>query len=53
MNFKNVVWHKSTGKIFESLVQYSKTGCTIECGDDVRRYMFPYVLIDSADYEEQ
>ncbi|KAE9407876.1 hypothetical protein BT96DRAFT_1033699 [Gymnopus androsaceus JB14] len=53
VNFKNVVWHKSTSKILESLVQYSKTGYTMDCGDEVQRTMFPYILIDSADYEEQ
>ncbi|KAE9407194.1 hypothetical protein BT96DRAFT_963207 [Gymnopus androsaceus JB14] len=53
VNFKNVVWHESTSKILESLVQYSKTGYTMQCGDDVQRTIFPYILIDSADYEEQ
>ncbi|KAE9393198.1 hypothetical protein BT96DRAFT_967228 [Gymnopus androsaceus JB14] len=53
VNFKNVVWHESTSKILESLVQYSKTGYTMQCGDDVQWTMFPYILIDSADYEEQ
>ena len=53
VNFKNIVWHESAVKILESLVEYSQTGYTMDCGDSICRYMFPSVLIESADYEEQ
>ncbi|KAF9023317.1 hypothetical protein BDP27DRAFT_1457290 [Rhodocollybia butyracea] len=33
-NFKHAVWHEATGKIFESISGYSKTGYTITCGDN-------------------
>ncbi|KAF9060741.1 hypothetical protein BDP27DRAFT_1452568 [Rhodocollybia butyracea] len=52
-NFKNAVWHEATGKIFESISGYSKTGYTITCGDNVKRNMFPCILIKSSDFEEQ
>ncbi|KAF8832795.1 hypothetical protein HHX47_DHR1001873 [Lentinula edodes] len=53
VNFKNVVWHESAVKIFESMAEYCRTGYTMVCGDGVRRWMYPIVLIKSADYEEQ
>lgn len=53
VNYKNIVWHKSAAKIFETVVEYSKTGYTMLCGDEVKRWMFPCVLIESSDYEEQ
>ncbi|KAJ3925045.1 MAG: hypothetical protein NXY57DRAFT_907548 [Lentinula lateritia] len=53
VNFKNVVWHESAAKIFESMAEYCQTGYTMVCGDGVRRWMYPIVLIKSADYEEQ
>ncbi|KAJ4463570.1 hypothetical protein C8J55DRAFT_443710, partial [Lentinula edodes] len=53
VNFKNVVWHESAAKIFESMAEYCRTGYTMVCGDGVRRWMYPIVLIKSADYEEQ
>jgi hypothetical protein len=48
VNFKRMVWHKS---IFQ--VTHSKTSCWLECGDGVRQWLFPTVIILSADYEEQ
>ncbi|KAH8991781.1 hypothetical protein EDB86DRAFT_3065116 [Lactarius hatsudake] len=36
-----------------SIVMHSKTGCWLECGDGVERWLFPIVLILSADYKEQ
>ncbi|KAJ3911499.1 hypothetical protein F5877DRAFT_73133, partial [Lentinula edodes] len=53
VNFKNVVWHESAAKIFESMAEYCRTGYTMVCGDGVRRWMYPIVFIKSADYEEQ
>ncbi|KAH9161604.1 hypothetical protein EDB89DRAFT_2080510 [Lactarius sanguifluus] len=53
VNFKRTVWHESFFMIIQSIITHSKTGCWIECGDGVRRWLFPIVLILSADYEEQ
>ncbi|KAG2750980.1 hypothetical protein P692DRAFT_201710246, partial [Suillus brevipes Sb2] len=51
VNFKCVVWHKSFLKLLELIVQYSKTGYTHQCFDKVMRWLFPILLILSADYE--
>ncbi|KAH9061804.1 hypothetical protein EDB83DRAFT_2506592 [Lactarius deliciosus] len=53
VNFKRTVWHESFFVIIQSIVTHSKTGCWLECGDGVKRWLFPMVLILSADYEEQ
>ncbi|KAH8991412.1 hypothetical protein EDB86DRAFT_3183167 [Lactarius hatsudake] len=53
VNFKRTVWHESFFMIVQSITTHSKTGCWIECGDGVRRWLFPIILILSADYEEQ
>ncbi|KAG2741149.1 hypothetical protein P692DRAFT_20688451, partial [Suillus brevipes Sb2] len=53
VNFKRVVWHESFLKLLELVVQYSKTGYTHQCFDKVMRWLFPILLILSADYEEQ
>ncbi|KAH9029162.1 hypothetical protein EDB85DRAFT_2147471 [Lactarius pseudohatsudake] len=53
VNFKRAVWHESFFMIIQSIVTHSKTGCWLECGDGVKRWLFPIVLILSADYEEQ
>ncbi|KAF5346809.1 hypothetical protein D9757_013487 [Collybiopsis confluens] len=52
-DFKTIVWHESVRKIFESMVQHSKTGYTMVCGDHNRRSLYPCVLIGSSDFEEQ
>ncbi|KAF9059913.1 hypothetical protein BDP27DRAFT_1495856, partial [Rhodocollybia butyracea] len=52
-NFKNTVWHESTGKILESIVEYSKVGYKMKCGDHIHRHLFPCIIIESSDYEEQ
>jgi Plavaka transposase len=50
---KRRVWHQSFLVIIRSIAALSKTGCWLECGDGVKRWLFPTVLILSADYEEQ
>ena len=52
-NFKNVVWHESFFRLLESIQQHLKTGFWFECADGVQRWLFPLILILSADYEEQ
>ena len=53
VNLKRVVWHEGFKCVLESIIQYSKTGCWTDCGDQVSRWLFPLILILSADYEEQ
>lgn len=52
-DFKNIVWHESVRKIFESIVQYSKTGYSMDFNNKTRRSLHPLVLIGSSDFEEQ
>ncbi|EIW74668.1 hypothetical protein CONPUDRAFT_67069, partial [Coniophora puteana RWD-64-598 SS2] len=52
-NFKNIVWHKSFEKLFESLEGYAKTGFWFKFQDGSRVWLFPIILILSADFEEQ
>ncbi|KAH7917227.1 hypothetical protein BV22DRAFT_974760, partial [Leucogyrophana mollusca] len=52
-NFKRVVWHEAFHKLLESIIPLSKTGFPHTCYDDVVRWLFPLILILSADYEEQ
>ncbi|KAG1857471.1 hypothetical protein F4604DRAFT_1589912 [Suillus subluteus] len=53
VNFKNAVWHEPFLKLLESVIQISRTGYWFECGDAIRRLLWPLILILSADYEEQ
>ncbi|KAG2753584.1 hypothetical protein P692DRAFT_201705525 [Suillus brevipes Sb2] len=53
INFKRVVWHESFLKILLNLEQYSRTGYSYTCYDTIMRWLFPVILILSADYEEQ
>ncbi|EDR06114.1 uncharacterized protein LACBIDRAFT_329259 [Laccaria bicolor S238N-H82] len=52
VNFKRVVWHKAFYEILKSVEQYAETGYHLTTAD-IERWMFPIVLIASADYEEQ
>ncbi|KAG2140624.1 hypothetical protein DEU56DRAFT_734807, partial [Suillus clintonianus] len=52
-NFKRVIWHESFVKFLELVAQYSKTGYSFKCFDQILRWLFPILLILSADYEEQ
>ncbi|KAF8256486.1 hypothetical protein EI94DRAFT_1645643, partial [Lactarius quietus] len=53
VNFKRTVWHESFLQVIQSIAGHSKMGCWLECGDSVRRWIFPIVTMLSADYEEQ
>ena len=53
VEFKRVVWHECFKKLLESIQDFSKNGCWVKCGDDVKRWLYPAVIILSADYEEQ
>lgn len=50
---KRVVWHESFKKLLEHAAQYSKTGYSHKSHNDILRWLFPVILILSADYEEQ
>ncbi|KAF8834824.1 hypothetical protein BDN67DRAFT_992580 [Paxillus ammoniavirescens] len=52
-NLKHVVWHQSFLKLLDSIILLSKTGFAHKCFDDVLRWLYPIILILSADYEEQ
>ncbi|KAF5371230.1 hypothetical protein D9758_004318 [Tetrapyrgos nigripes] len=52
VNFKNAVWHASVRKILESIIPHSETGCSLKCGDNHTRCLFPIPYILSSDYEE-
>ena len=53
VNLKRVVWHESFWEILRSIQIYAKTGFKVICGDKVECWVFPFVVILSADYEEQ
>jgi hypothetical protein len=53
VDFKRVVWHKAFYEILESIEKYAELGFSLDCGDGVRRKIHPFILIVSADYEEQ
>jgi hypothetical protein len=53
INFKHAVWHQAFYTVIESIAKFSKTGCWFRCSDGVTCWLFPIVLILSADYEEQ
>ncbi|KAG1861808.1 hypothetical protein DFJ58DRAFT_715411 [Suillus subalutaceus] len=50
---KHVVWHELFKKLLEHAAQYSKTGYSHKCHNDILQWLFPVILILSADYEEQ
>ena len=52
-DFKRIVWHESFEKLLDSIKEHSKTGYAVTCGDGIERLLFPFIVILSADYEEQ
>ncbi|KAG2142230.1 uncharacterized protein EDB93DRAFT_1241592 [Suillus bovinus] len=53
VDFKNAVWHTSFYQLLTSVAKHSHTGYWFECGDGIQHYLWPLILILSADYEEQ
>ncbi|KAI6000201.1 hypothetical protein F5J12DRAFT_784505 [Pisolithus orientalis] len=51
-NFKHVVWHTAFFQLLEKVAELSKVGYLHECYDKVLCWLFPLVLILSANYEE-
>ncbi|KAJ3563065.1 hypothetical protein NP233_g9182 [Leucocoprinus birnbaumii] len=52
VDLKRVVWHDCFIKLLEALAE-RKNGEHVDCGDRIKRFLFPIILILSADYEEQ
>ncbi|KAJ7351162.1 hypothetical protein DFH08DRAFT_992342, partial [Mycena albidolilacea] len=52
VNFKHAMWHAAFYKLLESIASISKTGVWTTCGDGEKRWLFPCIVILSADYEE-
>lgn len=51
---KRVVWHEAFIEILKTLEKYTKTGWFFTgCADGIPHWLFPVVLLLSADYEEQ
>jgi hypothetical protein len=46
------MWHAAFYKLLESIALISKTGAWTTCGDGEKRWLFPCIVILSADYEE-
>ncbi|KIK97231.1 hypothetical protein PAXRUDRAFT_136714, partial [Paxillus rubicundulus Ve08.2h10] len=53
MNLKCVVWHEAFLKLLDSIILLSKTGFAHKCFDSTIHWLYPIILILSADYEEQ
>ncbi|KAI6006349.1 hypothetical protein F5J12DRAFT_905767 [Pisolithus orientalis] len=52
-NYKCVIWHEAFLCIIDRLAELSKLGYKYECYDKITQWLFPLILILSADYEEQ
>jgi len=50
---KRIVWHKAFLEILKSIESFAEVGCMFNCADGILRWIFPLILILSADYEEQ
>ncbi|RXW22756.1 hypothetical protein EST38_g3097 [Candolleomyces aberdarensis] len=53
VDFKRVVWHKALKKILQSLEAWAESGYFHEISEDLGRWLYPIILILSADFEEQ
>ncbi|KIK46619.1 hypothetical protein CY34DRAFT_21850 [Suillus luteus UH-Slu-Lm8-n1] len=52
-NLKHIVWHESFFKLLKSIILYAKTGFAHECYDRITHWLYPLILLLSADYKEQ
>ncbi|KAG1763350.1 hypothetical protein EV702DRAFT_982923 [Suillus placidus] len=53
VNLKRVVWHEGFLKLLETIILYAKTGYAHLCYDGIVRWLYAFILLLSADYEEQ
>ncbi|KAI6004782.1 hypothetical protein EDD15DRAFT_2359613 [Pisolithus albus] len=51
-NYKHIIWHEAFHFILDKVAKLSKIGYKYECYDKIMRWLFPLILILSADYEE-
>ncbi|KAI0749834.1 hypothetical protein C8Q80DRAFT_1269641 [Daedaleopsis nitida] len=51
--YKRVVWHEGLRIVFTSIKDETFVGIWINCGDGEERWLFIFVMILSADFEEQ
>ncbi|KAF8138631.1 hypothetical protein EV363DRAFT_1103097, partial [Boletus edulis] len=50
--YKRVIWHEAFLCMLKMLIELAKTGYCHVCYDEIIRWLFPIILILSADYEE-
>ncbi|OSC97911.1 hypothetical protein PYCCODRAFT_1418559 [Trametes coccinea BRFM310] len=50
---KRIVWHDAFWIFLSALARVGRLGELFECGDAIRRLLFPIILILASDYEEQ
>lgn len=51
-NYKHVIWHEAFLRILDKLAELSNVGYRHKCYDEIVRWLFPIILILSADYKE-
>ncbi|KAF9039133.1 hypothetical protein BJ165DRAFT_1531244 [Panaeolus papilionaceus] len=52
-NFKRLAWHECFRVLLQKLRQPSQHGKYVQCGDEIQRQLFPFIVILCSDYEEQ
>lgn len=50
---KQIIWHDTFRELLKTILLHSRNGTYHHCADDILRWLFPLILILSADYEEQ
>ncbi|KAF8439411.1 hypothetical protein L210DRAFT_3612603 [Boletus edulis BED1] len=50
--YKRVIWHEAFLCMLKMLIELAKTGYCHVCYDEIIQWLFPIILILSADYEE-
>ncbi|KAG1870895.1 hypothetical protein F4604DRAFT_1583497 [Suillus subluteus] len=53
VNLKRIVWHEGFLKLLETIILYAQTGYAYLCYDGIVRWLYAFILLLSADYEEQ
>ena len=51
VNFEHIFWHVLFEKLLDTIKEHSKTGFSVKCG--IEWVLYPFIIILSADYEEQ
>ncbi|KAI6004888.1 hypothetical protein EDD15DRAFT_2137659, partial [Pisolithus albus] len=52
VNFKHVIWHKAFYKLLEKVAELPKVGYLHECYNNILQWLFPVIVILSANYED-